>query len=96
MTTLKIKKYFGRATHQNKIHRQIFKIQHSVIIMINKNIIRREIIQRCVLLLYVAVDEGSSIKEELDNEKTKIMETGGKAHTTLLSVLHEHFLTLSF
>lgn len=64
--------------------------------MINKNIIRRKIIQRCVLLLYVAVDEGSSIKEELDNEKTKIMETGGKAHTTILSVLPENFLTLSF
>lgn len=33
------------------------------------------------ILLYVAVDEGSDINEELDSDQTKIMETRGNAHT---------------
>lgn len=48
--------------------------------MIRQIIRRRQIhLHYCVLLLYVADDDGSDIKEELDNGKTNIMETGGKA-----------------
>lgn len=37
----KKKKYYKGASQQHKIHRQIFHIQHSVIKMISKNMIRR-------------------------------------------------------
>lgn len=40
----------------------------------------------CILLLYVEVDEGSGIREKLDSGQTKIMNTRGKAHTTVLPV----------
>lgn len=43
-------------------------------------------IQCCILLLYVEVDEGSGIREELDSGQTKIMNTRGKAHRTVLPV----------
>lgn len=43
------------------------------------------------ILLYVAVDEGSDINEELDSDQTKIMETRGNAHTKILSVLPKKF-----
>lgn len=43
------------------------------------------------ILLYVAVDEGSDINEELDSDQTKIMETRGNAHTKILSVLPKNF-----
>lgn len=43
------------------------------------------------ILLYVAVDEGSDINEELDSDQTKIMETRGNVHTKVLSVLPENF-----
>lgn len=39
--------------------------------------------------MYVAVDEGSGIMEELDSGQTKIMETGGKAHTTELLLIEK-------
>lgn len=47
-------------------------------------------IKCCILLLYVEIDEGSGIREELDSGQTKIMKTRGKAHTTVLPV----FLTI--
>lgn len=43
------------------------------------------------ILLYVAVDEGSDINEELDSDQTEIIETRGNAHTKVLSVLPENF-----
>lgn len=64
--------------------------------MISTNIIRRREIQCSVLLLYVAVAESYSIIRELDSGKTIIMETGGKANTTVQSILPEEYLTWSF
>lgn len=70
----------------------IFSIQWSKWIV---NIIRRRQIQCCVLLLYVVVAESCSTIRELDSGQTIIMETGGMANTTLLSLLPENFLTLT-
>lgn len=43
-------------------------------------------VQCCILLLYVEIDKGSGIREELDSGQTKIMKTRGKAHRTVLPV----------
>lgn len=60
--------------------------------MIRPIIRRRQIhLYYCVLLLYVADDDGSDTKEELDNGKKNIMETGGKAYINVPYVLPKNY-----
>ena len=62
--------------------------------MIRQIIRRRQIhLYYCALLLYVADDDGSDIKKELDNGKTNIMETGGKAYINVSYDLPKDYFT---
>lgn len=62
--------------------------------MIRQMIRCRQIhLYNCVLLLYVADDDDSHIKEELDNGKTNIIETGGKAYINVPNVLPKNYFT---